>query len=101
MLSNALGRTGPVVECYEVEGTRERRVVVAFKQGTASSFFSAMSNLYHFYGLYSTRKYVEQFSNGYTIISLYLHPLRGPPIDASIYQIMREASLLFCLPKNP
>ena len=26
---------------------------------------------------------------------------RGPPIEASIYQIMREASLLFCLPKNP
>lgn len=25
----------------------------------------------------------------------------GPPIDASIYQIMREASLLFCLPSNP
>jgi len=102
VMTHALQRTGPIVECYEVEGTRERRVVIGYKQGKVSSFFSALSNLYHFYGLFSARKYVEQFSNGYTIISLYLNPLnRGPPIEASIYQIMREASLLFCLPKNP
>lgn len=101
VMTHALQRTGPIVECYEVEGTRERRVVIGYKQGTVSSFFSAMSSLYHFYGLYSARKYVEQFSNGYTIMSLYLNPMRGPPVDQSVYQIMREASLLFCLPKNP
>lgn len=102
VMNNALQRTGPIVECYEVEGTRERRVVIGYKQGTVKSYFSAMSNLYHFYvsrrewsdfsspfgkeeltcslydlqGLYSARKYVEQFSNGYTIMSLYLNPLR-------------------------
>jgi hypothetical protein len=47
----------------------------------------------------------EQFSNGITIISLYLNPLPGvndaPPIENSIHQIMKEASLLFCLPDNP
>lgn len=48
-MTNALQRTGPVVEIFEVEGTRERRVVIAYKQGTVKSFFSAMSNLYHFY----------------------------------------------------
>lgn len=75
-MNTALQRTGPIVEIYEVEGTRERRVVIAYKQGTVKNYFSAMSNLYHFYGLYSVRKYVEQFSNGYTIMSLYLNPLR-------------------------
>ena len=95
-MNHALARTGPIVECYEVEGSRERRVVIGYKQGTVKSYFSAMSNLYHFYvgarlisylprtntnfrsskGLYSARKYVEQFSNGYTIMSLYLNPKR-------------------------
>ena len=47
----------------------------------------------------------EQFSNGITIISLYLNPLPNvkdaPSIDNSIHQIMKEASLLYCLPDNP
>ena len=51
---------------------------------------------------------MEQFSNGFTIISLYLNPLplgtgpKGvPPIEHSILQVMKEASLLYCLPDNP
>ena len=39
-----------------------------------------------------------------TIISLYLNPLPGanaPPIEHSIFQVMKEASLLYCLPDNP
>lgn len=47
---------------------------------------------------------LEQFSNGITIISLYLNPLpntNAPPIEHSIFQVMKEASLLYCLPDNP
>lgn len=81
---------------------------------------------YHYYGLTSSRKYVgkllitlnvftdrrlncfvEQFSNGITVMSLYLRPMppsvataRHPPIEASIHQIMREVSLLYCIPQN-
>ncbi|PPQ79211.1 LOW QUALITY PROTEIN: hypothetical protein CVT25_002817 [Psilocybe cyanescens] len=94
-------RHGPVLEVFEVEGTRERRL------GYKAEYFnlnSALSNLYHFYSLYSARKYVEQFANGITIISLYLNPLpdsNAPPIEHSIFQVLKEASLLFCLPDNP
>lgn len=101
LMHHAMARSGPVVEAYEVEGSRERRMVIALRQGSTQHFFSALSKLYHWYGLYSTRKYVEQFSNGITIISLYLHPLRGPPIESSIFQIVREVSLIYCLPNNP
>ncbi|KAA1476871.1 NAD-specific glutamate dehydrogenase [Dentipellis sp. KUC8613] len=100
-------RYGPVIEVFEVEGTRERRMVIGYKMGGTSHFFSALSNLYHYYALYSARKYVEQFSNGVTIISLYLRPLpasvapNAPPIEHSIFQVMKEVSLLFCLPDNP
>jgi glutamate dehydrogenase len=106
ILGLAVDRTGPVIEHFETKGSREKRLVIAYKQGSAIGLFSALSDLYHYYGLTSSRKYVEQFSNGYTIMSLYLHPVPGsesnlhPPIEASIYQIIKEVSLLYCLPRT-
>jgi glutamate dehydrogenase len=32
-------RYGPVIEMFEVEGTRERRVVIGFKMNSTSHFF--------------------------------------------------------------
>ena len=58
VMKHALSRTGPVIEIFDVAGSREKRLVVGFKQNTTQSFFSAMSDLYHFYDLYTTRKYV-------------------------------------------
>ena len=121
ILWNVESRYGPVIEVFEVEGTRERRLVIGYKMGGTTHFFSALSKLYHFYSLYSARKYVgaslcpifcpqiaelasEQFSNGITIISIYLNPLpnsTAPPIENSIFQVMKEVSLLYCLPDNP
>ncbi|KAF2271271.1 NAD-specific glutamate dehydrogenase-like protein [Westerdykella ornata] len=105
VLSLAMERTGPVIEPFDIEGTRDKRLVIAYKQGSAIDFFSALSDLYHYYGLTTTRKYVEQFSNGYTTMSLYLREAHGlggkyPPIESSIYQIMKEVSLLYCIPRN-
>lgn len=103
-------RTGPVIEMLEVQGTREKRLVIGYKQGSAMGLFSALSDLYHYYGCTSARKYVEQFSNGVTVMSIYLRPLpantkvpnpnKYPPIEASIHQIMKEVSLLYCIPQN-
>lgn len=106
----AVGRTGPVIEVFDIQGKRDKRLVVAYRQGSALGFFSALSDLYHYYGLASTRKYVEQFSNGITVISLYLrqvsHDARDPniaqhpPIEAAVHQIIKEVSLLYCIPQN-
>ena len=102
----AIERTGPVIEYFDIEGSRAKRLVIAYKQGSALGLFSALSDLYHYYGLTTSRKYVEQFSNGYTAMSLYLQPLSGvesskhPPIEASIHQITKEISLLYCIPQN-
>ena len=105
IMDTAVSRTGPVIEMYEIEGSREARLIVAFKQGSALGLFGALSDLYHYYGLTSSRKYIEQFSNGITIMSIYLKPAPGsqskhPPIEAGIHQIMKEISLLFCIPQN-
>lgn len=108
ILMMASSRTGPVIEVFNIEGTPEKRLVVAYKQGSALGIFSALSDLYHYYGLTSSRKYVEQFANGYSIMSVYLRPAPAsvlgrkqvPNIDSSIYQIVKEISLLYCIPQN-
>lgn len=112
ILTTAVNRTGPVIEMFEIEGSREKRLVIAYRQGSAMGFFSALSDLYHYYNLTSSRKYLEHFSNGITIISLYLRPsgtprpadspdiVTKPPIEAAIHQIMKEVSLLYCIPQN-
>ncbi|KAK9381265.1 Glutamate/Leucine/Phenylalanine/Valine dehydrogenase-domain-containing protein [Kockiozyma suomiensis] len=96
--------SGPVIDMYEIEGSRERRLIIAYRQRSASNFFSALSDLYHYYGLTSTRKYVEQFKNGVSVMCVYLSPSpkssKYPPIEHSIHQVIKEVSLLYCLPQN-
>lgn len=101
----AVSRAGPVIEVFDIEGMAEKRLVVAFRARTARGMFSALSDLYHYYGVTSSRKYVEQFANGITVMSVYLRPamnLEGyyPPMDESIHQITKEISLLYCIPQN-
>ncbi|PGH19057.1 hypothetical protein AJ79_00091 [Helicocarpus griseus UAMH5409] len=107
IIINAVARSGPVIEMFEIEGSREKRLVIAYRQGSAMGMFSALSDLYHYYRLTSSRKYLENFSNGITVVSLYLKPMAGaeisgkhPPIEAAIHQIMKEISLLYCIPQN-
>jgi glutamate dehydrogenase len=107
IIEMAVARNGPVIEVFDIEGSEEKRLVVAFRQRTALGLFSALSDLYHYYGVTSSRKYVEQFSNGITVISIYLKPTptlanasRYPPIERSVRHIAREISLLYCIPQN-
>lgn len=111
IMNNAVGRSGPVIEMFEIEGSREKRLVIAYRQGSSLGMFSALSDLYHYYRLTSSRKYLENFSNGITIISLYLRPTKPeaevapsgkhyPPIEVAIHQIIKEVSLLYCIPQN-
>lgn len=107
IIISAVARAGPVIEMFEIENSREKRLVVAYRQGSAMGMFSALSDLYHYYGLTSSRKYLENFSNGITVISIYLRPMpeseasgKTPPIEAAIHQIMKEVSLLYCVPRN-
>ena len=99
---------------FEIQGSREKRLVIAYRRGSAMGLFSALSDLYHYYRVTSSRKYLENFSNGITVISLYLRPLpasqqqkqqltsssKHPPIETAIHQIMKEVSLLYCIPQN-
>lgn len=48
LLEHAVTRTGPVIEYFDIEGRNEKRLVVAYKQGSALGLFSALSDLVSF-----------------------------------------------------
>jgi glutamate dehydrogenase len=113
IIHDATSRAGPVIEVFEsnVYGSAEpeKRLVVAFRQRTAPGMFSALSDLYHYYDVICPRKYLDQFSNGITVISMYLKAandskrapgVRPQSIEKSIQQIKKEISLLYCIPRN-
>lgn len=96
--------TGPVIQHFAIEESEEYRVVIGYRQKTSPRYNSALSDLADYYKLATTRKYVEQFSNGVTIISMYIKATnlsgKKTPIDLLIYQVIKEASLLYCIPNN-
>jgi len=45
ILELAVKRTGPVIESFDIEGSRDKRLVLAYKRGSANGLFAAMSDL--------------------------------------------------------
>lgn len=101
IIKGVVNTTGPVIRHYPVEDSEEYRVIIGFRQKSAPRYNSALTDLISYYHLHTTRKYVEQFANGVTIISMYISSTqRTNPIDLSIYQVIKEASLLYTIPHN-
>lgn len=44
-IRHAVARTGPVIEHFDIRGSRQKRLVLAYKQGSAMGLFSALSDL--------------------------------------------------------
>ncbi|KAG7191615.1 NAD-dependent glutamate dehydrogenase [Scheffersomyces spartinae] len=101
IIKEVLKATGPVIKHYSIDDTEEYRVVIGYRQKTLARYNSALSDLANYYKLHTTRKYVEQFANGVTIISMYVASnSKNPLVDLSLYQVIKEASLLYCIPHN-
>ncbi|EEQ41345.1 Glutamate/Leucine/Phenylalanine/Valine dehydrogenase family protein [Clavispora lusitaniae] len=103
IIRRVVASTGPVIQHFAVDDSDEYRVVIGFRQKTSPHYNSALSDLADYYKLRTTRKYVEQFSNGVTVISMYIRGTelsKKNPLDLSIYQVIKEASLLYCIPHN-
>lgn len=97
--NNVLNSTGPIIKHFQIENSDEHRVIIGYKSNSTKKYFSALSSLINYYKLDETRKYVENFSNDVTIISIYLKP-NAETNPLSIYQLIREVSLLYTIPKS-
>jgi len=92
---------GPVIRLKQSPGGA--RLVIGYKRGSTHSYWSAVCDLYHFYGMYSTHKYIEQFANGTVIYSIYLKtltPLDEQELDRKVRTISEQASLSYVLPRT-
>lgn len=100
VLSDLKLTEGPIVKHYTLSQLEELRVIIGYKNGSSHRYNSALSTLARYYGLNLKRKYVENFSNGYTIVSMYLQ--HNPELDTSLttLQLTKDASLLYCIPDN-
>lgn len=97
IIEQVLKQTGPLIKHFPVENSDEHRIIIGYQKNSTKKYFSALSALINYYKLDQSRKYVENFSNGVTIISIYLKPtLETNPL--SIYQLIKEASLLYTIP---
>jgi glutamate dehydrogenase len=101
VLKEVLVSLGPVIK-YFPEAEKGGRLVIGYKRGSTHSYWSSLSDLYHFFGMYTTHKYVEQFSNGVTICSMYLHHLDSEAKDEGnrLKAIAEMASLTYVLPRT-
>nr|AOE43332.1 glutamate dehydrogenase 2 [Coremiostelium polycephalum] len=100
VMKEVVGKLGPVIRHYPYQ-TNGARLVIAYRRGSTHSYWSAISELYHYHEMYATHKYVEQFSNGIVIYSIYLRPLH-PDVDINtkISKISEQASLVYVLPRT-
>jgi glutamate dehydrogenase len=96
------GRLGPVIRGFHYADTNEFRLLVCFRHGTTHSFLSGLADLYHSYKLISGRKYVEQFSHGFVLYSIYLNigSLQADELLPLFEKIKDDASFLYCLPRT-
>ncbi len=121
LLNLAVDRLGPVIDTSDKPATNEKRLMIAFRRNSTHSYFSAISDLLNYYGLHSNRKYIEHFSNGIVIFSIYVHNefdketfesllrslptlgttgLRNMVVDMTINNIREETSLIYVLPRT-
>lgn len=92
---------GPVIKHYTLASNGEVRIIIGFKKGSSQRYNSALSTLAKYYGITINRKYIENFSNGYSIISMYLEKNNGLiGSDITTFQLIKEASLLYVVPNN-
>ena len=93
----AVERLGEVIKVFPRPEKKTKQIVVAHRLGSTHSYFSAISLVLNSYGIYSRRKYVEQFNNGVVIYSVHLDETVS---DDVIESLCEDLSLVYVLPRT-
>jgi glutamate dehydrogenase len=100
-------RLGPVVSVetwneLREEGAETGRLLILYTHGSTHSYFTGVSSVYRYHGLYSVRKYVEQFSNAKTMYNIYLRKLSASQIELPVLmqRVANDCMLHYVLPRT-
>jgi glutamate dehydrogenase len=87
-----------LIDVSQKKDSKELRIMVAINRESPSRFFSNVSDVLDSHGLFSNRKYVEQFANGKTVYTFYLNDPRNEQL---VQDLIADISLVYVLPDSP
>ncbi len=88
----------PYIDVTECRRGGEIRITVVTKRDSSQRFFSNVSDVFNSHGLVSSRKYIEQFSNGRTAYSFYLKGIKSRRL---VQDLVDDISLIYVIPESP
>jgi glutamate dehydrogenase len=98
VLDKSKGWETPLIEASKTDDHKELRIMIVVNRESSSRFFSNVSDVINSYGLVSSRKYIEQFTNGKTVYTIYLTSI---PPEKIIEELIEDISLVFVIPESP
>lgn len=96
VLSRSLGSDRPHIESSDTK-TDETRLMISIPASGAYRFISGVSDILNYYGLYSLYKFLEPFSNGRLIHTVYLNRAAAA---AHLDNIIHDIGLIYLSPEN-
>lgn len=100
LIDKSAANLGPVIDISEKVDTKETRIMIAYKRATTHTYFSSISDVLNSHNIHSNRKYIEQFSNGMLVYSIYVDhdfpekTLQNVREDLSLASLLPQTSLL-------
>jgi glutamate dehydrogenase len=98
IIDRSQGWETPLIDVSHKKNSNELRIMVAINRESPSRFFSNVSDVLNSHGLFSNRKYVEQFANGKSVFTFYLNDIRD---ERLIQDLIADISLVYVLPDSP
>jgi len=93
LLNKAMGTLAPVIRFYEKEeGTT---LLIALRRDSSPGYFAALSELLNFNVIDCSKKFVEQFANGYIVIHITLNESPNELAD-----FLNQVSLMALVPQT-
>jgi len=96
VLSRSLGLEGPHVEVSETKAD-ETRIMISIPASGGYRFISGVSDIINHYGLFSLYKFLEPFSNGRLIHTVYVNKQAAAP---HLNNIVHDIGLIYINPEN-
>lgn len=98
IIERSRGWETPLIDLSHKSDPRELRIMVAINRQSPSRFFSNVSDVINSHGLFSSRKYIEQFANGKTVYTFYMKDIHDEKL---IQDLVADISLVYVLPDSP
>ncbi|OBA26904.1 hypothetical protein HANVADRAFT_24201 [Hanseniaspora valbyensis NRRL Y-1626] len=89
------------VSSSEHKDNEEFRLIISFKKGTTTNFYQLFNQLLDYYKIKTHKVHLETYSEGLLLFSFYFTQSDNESktnLETTLSQILKETSLIYCLP---